>query len=278
MEKAQLDQYFKSAATVLGLETLGEIAYGWHFKSAGCKVADRNGAINWLRVIAFGPNEKNDRIWNGLKEAASIQGVKKPSWIKDYQWQEGQVKCRADLLEFIDVNCISKTPELTQTVPLNPGWFAELRQSLENLHRFSTSRVCVRQDLVARRLRERFGDTVDASVSEWETSHGDLHWANLTMPGCWILDWEGWGTAPKCTDVAFLYCFSLQNPDIASLVWTFFSDWLESVDGIKAQMFACSELMRMTELYSDHPNLYPKLYELAVRCASSFKLPVLKAN
>ena len=42
----------------------------------------------------------------------------------------------------------------------------------------------------------------DLTVGEWQTVHGDFHWANLTRDPLQILDWEGWGAAPVGYDAA----------------------------------------------------------------------------
>ncbi|MDG4795109.1 hypothetical protein [Micromonospora sp. WMMD1082] len=42
--------------------------------------------------------------------------------------------------------------------------------------------------------------------------------AQLTTPGCWITDWEGWGLAPAGFDAASLYLHSLAVCQVAALV------------------------------------------------------------
>jgi hypothetical protein len=265
MEKDQITQYLSKVANDLGMKILAAPAYGWHYKSIGSKVSDGSGTSRWLRVLAEKKNETNDRIWLGVKSAGQIHGVNKPGWYGDYEWEDGEYHCRADILEFVSDRPISSSPELHSQIQLEEDWLAHLRNALEHLHVVKTDRIAVRQDLVTRRLREIFGDTVDAEITEWETSHGDLHWANLTKPQFWLLDWEAWGIAPKAFDAALLYCFTLQQPEIAKLIYNRFRDWLDTPSGRKAQMFACAELMRMTKLYSDHPQLYPFLEQHAKR-------------
>lgn len=276
MEKDTILRCLARAADALKLKTEGNPAYGWHYKSVGSKVSDSAGNIRWLRILARTKDQKNDRVWFGLKSAGEIQGVNKPAWFGDYEWEEENLRSRADILEFISDTLISDSPELRSEIQLSEKWLGSLRVSLECLRHAKTDRVAVRQDLVTRRLRERFGEKVDAEIKEWETNHGDLHWANLTTPVCWLLDWEAWGTAPKGFDVALLYCFTLQQPKTAKMVYESFKDWLDTPSGNKAQMFACAELMRMSELYSDHPQLYPCLANRAEELASPYGLSVSK--
>ncbi|MFE9633997.1 hypothetical protein [Streptomyces sp. NPDC006463] len=56
------------------------------------------------------------------------------------------------------------------------------RDALVALVGHSTQRVCLRQDHLAGRIREVYGDQVDTTVTEWACAHGDVGWANLTGP------------------------------------------------------------------------------------------------
>ncbi len=276
MEQEFITNALYSAANSLSLIITAPPAYGWHYKSAGSKVTDSNGNVRWLRVIAWPRHQKNERVWYGAKSTTQIKGVRKPSWFSDYEWDINEMRCRADILEFIADKLISDTPDLRCDFQPTEKWLSDLRISLEELHTTPTDRVSVRQDLVTRRLRERFGQNVDANVLEWETSHGDLHWANLTSPVCFLLDWEAWGVAPKAFDVALLYLFTLQQPRAARMLYDCFKDWLDNPIGHKAQMFACAELLRMSETYADHLKLYPFLIRRAEELSSLYNLTVLK--
>lgn len=277
MDKEVLQSLLRKAAGRLDVLVEGQPVFGWHQKSIGARVLDRRGTKRWLRLLAWGKEQSNDRLWTGLKASASIQGVRKPLWLRDCEWEEGVLRIRSDLVEYIDDRTVSDTPELRFDLELRAGWLPSLRSSLQALHKSATDRIAIRQDLVTRRLRERFGDRVDAEVREWEPSHGDLHWANLTRNECCLLDWEAWGIAPKGFDVALLFAFTLQSPETANAVSRIFEDWLDCEAGRKAQMFACAELMRMTELYSDHEGLYEPLSMLAASLAQRDGLTVLKA-
>jgi len=278
MEREDIVRCLVVAAGALQLRVDGLPVFGWHNKSAGSRVLDSDGNRRWLRVLAWPVSEKNESVWSGLKIAGQIHGVKKPSWLGEFEWDQNGLRCRADILELINDKPISQTPNLSSKIQLPDSWFQELRGSIESLHRTETNRVCVRQDLITRRLQERFGQAVDVNITEWETSHGDMHWANLTAPQCWLLDWEAWGVAPRGFDVALLYCFTLGQPQMANSIYEFFHDWLSTPSGEKAQMFSCAELMRMTELYSDHRELYPHLERLAEKFAVRNGLTVLKSK
>ena len=103
----------------------------------------------------------------------------------------------------------------------------------------------------------------------WTTSHGDLHWANITAPALWLFDWEAWGLAPFGIDAATLLCFSLQQPQIVDRIYHHLGDWLNTPVAQLSQLFVCSERLRMTELYNDHPDLAPYLAEHAKKILKS---------
>jgi hypothetical protein len=60
----------------------------------------------------------------------------------------------------------------------------------------------------------------------WTTAHGDFHYANLCGPDLYILDWEGWGTAPAGYDAATLHSHSLLIPTVAARIREQFADLL----------------------------------------------------
>jgi hypothetical protein len=45
--------------------------------------------------------------------------------------------------------------------------------------------VSGRQELITRRVSQVLGGAVDTTVTQWTTSHGDLHWGNITAPIIW---------------------------------------------------------------------------------------------
>ena len=136
----------------------------------------------------------------------------------------------------------SPTAELRAMVDLSDAWWASLKASLDRLSDWPTSRVYWDQFAVKRSLRADFGDAIDPEVDRWTTAHSDLHWANLTQTQCFLLDWEGSGTAPAGFDAATLYCYSLLMPAVARKVREVFSSDLDSRDGIRAQLCTVTRL------------------------------------
>jgi hypothetical protein len=77
---------------------------------------------------------------------------------------------------------------LRDRISLDNSRWTTLRVSLDTLAAHPTDRVCLDADLLRLHILAAFGITVDPNTLTWTTAHGDLHWANLTNSGCWILD------------------------------------------------------------------------------------------
>ena len=261
--KATVDVALAEAANRLEVVLVGERKYGWSHKSAGSLI-ERDDGVAWLRVASRSKPDEN-RIWNGVVDSGSISGVAKPRVLSWIDWRAGSIEWRAVVLEAIRGSTCSQTPELREAIELPPHWLAELSTSLENLRSTRTERVTCRQDLITRRIRERFGSDVDSRVTAWETCHGDLHWANVTCPQFCILDWEGWGIGPAGLDIAFLVAFSGLIPSIQDELLSTLGQNLRSNNGRISLLFVVSELLRMIDLYGDHPDLEASLTNLGRR-------------
>jgi hypothetical protein len=255
----------ETAVNRLKLKVDGSFVFGWHKKSAGCRVITSDGEILWLRVQSRPKGTEPSKLWLGLQEAEPIPIENKPKLKSLVEWVIDARVWRAELMTFVPYSVCSSTAELRAPLMLGSNWYTKLVTALSSLSLYKTERVNARQDLITRRLHERFGSAVDSRIDEWATAHGDIHWANLTRPDCWIFDWEAWGRSPQGLDAATLYCFSLMQAETARDVYTHFKYVLDSPDGIKSQLFMCAELMRMSELHGDHPDLYPHLKKLASR-------------
>lgn len=80
---------------------------------------------------------------------------------------------------------------------------------------FRTLRVSGRQALITQRVSRVLGGAVDTTVTEWATSRGDLRWGNVTALRLSLLDWTGWGPAPRGNDAACLWSRAPAVPDTA---------------------------------------------------------------
>src|SRR5262249_55726379 len=123
--------------------------------------------------------------------------------------------------------------------------------SLDNLMSQSTVRVAtpdtetITQDLVRTVIERAFPGQVDSTITDapWVPAHGDLNWANLTAPDCWILDWEDFGLAPRGLDSGTLWITSLAAPPLAERVYHERQDDLETRSGKLMALFHCSKIL-----------------------------------
>lgn len=243
-----IENSLQIAAEKFNLTLLGHVSFGWHKKSAGSRATAQNKNF-WLHVEPSQGSSSNQR---GDKDANQVRNVKKPDFLKDETFEAYGVAWYAVLSTFIDEPTVSKTPDLTKPFIPSRQWLESLENSLRNLMLTPTTRVNTRQDLVDRRIKERFGNNIETKIEHWTTCHGDIHWANLTEKSPYLLDWEAWGIGPQGLDPAFLFCYSLSQPNTAKLIEEHFQTALSSRDGLVSQLFVCAELLRMSELHGDH--------------------------
>lgn len=140
-----------------------------------------------------------------------IPDVPKPGWWQSATWRDavGTTVWRAEEMELVTESVIVGAGAMLTTDPgLPDSLWTQLRAALAALARFTTFRVSGRQGLITRRISQVLGEEVhhvDTTVTEWTTSHGDLHWGNVTGPPLVILDWADWGLAPRGNDAACLW-------------------------------------------------------------------------
>lgn len=246
------------ALQVLGSNPVSALKFGWAKKSAGCRLLHKYFGEVWLKVQVAEERANGSRQWNGELLSSAITGISKPRLIGHFDWESNAKIFRATIWSIAPSPVISDTPDLQQTIELPYEWWSSLRSSLQTLEFVETDRICVREDLVKRRLAERFNLQI-RPLRKWQTVHGDIHWSNVTRPPLVILDWEGWGKAPYGMDVALLLAFSLRFPSIIAKIRREFEETLSHSQFDLAFLFAAAELMRMTDLYGDCLDLRPML-------------------
>jgi hypothetical protein len=253
--------FFRTAAD-FGCQVVNEDhASGWRGRTLGGRVVSAD-ANRWLRVAAAPAERRDEKLWLGTESAQTIVGASRPVLLETEEWTADDLRFRAELSTFIPDAPVSSTPELREDVSLTEAWWRCLDASLEAVAQTATDRVSIRQDLVNRRLDWISAGQMETGVAEWTASHGDLHWANLTAPDCFLLDWEAWGLAPAGWDAALLRAYSLLRPAMAQEVARRFSDRLNGPGGRQIQLFAVAELL-LSSSRGDHPDLVPPLLELA---------------
>jgi hypothetical protein len=248
------------AAEHFELTVTGEPLHGWIGRSISAPVS-KGSDLYWLRVVSEDQKWIGGDFWTGNLDANVFTDIAKPEVLDVYEWKEWRQQ-RAEVMTRLPGFPCSPADALRVPVDLSPEWWTELRRTITTVARTPTHRVNTDQDKVTDRIRQRFGDAVDPTVTEWETVHGDLHWANLFGPRFGLLDWELWGSGPAGTDAATLLCYSLLVTDITDRVHDTFADMLDTSAGRLAQLFVVARLLRRID-QGDYPDLAEPLTQHA---------------
>ncbi|GHH32095.1 aminoglycoside phosphotransferase [Lentzea cavernae] len=240
------------AAAHFSLVLVGEPRLGWMDRSIGA-IAGRGEEAVWLRVVSENKQWIGGDFWTGNSDANVLSGLAKPRVLDVYEWEEHRQQ-RAEVLTLLPGSPCSRDDVLREPIDLPDEWWTELRRTLDEIASTPTERVNADPEMVSGRIRQRFGESTDVGVGEWETVHGDLHWANLMRPDFGLLDWEWWGRGPAGTDAATLLSYSLLVPEMVARVRSVFSDVLDSEAGRFAQLYVAARLFRRMEK-GDHPDL-----------------------
>jgi hypothetical protein len=241
----------RKVANTLSLEPVDGISWGWHNRSAGCAVADGLGRRFWLKVARDADPAEGDR-------AATWSASWKPRLLSSDRLPGGIF---ASVYEIALDPPIGTKPWLVPHIErITNGYLQDLSVALRSLGKVQTQRVNTRTDLVRRRLSECWALDLDPSPYWGDTIHGDLHWTNLTGPHLSILDWEGWGKGLCHQDVAFLVAFSGLYPHLCRRLCEILlpSDYDRRAFAFSL-LFATAELLRMIDVYDDHPDLRQSL-------------------
>ena len=193
-----------------------------------------------------------DHIAGPSGHAASRQGPRpvrfatlpKPHVLDVYEWEEWRQQ-RAELMTLAPGSPCSPTDTLRHAPDLPDRWWTQLRRTIEAVAATPTDRVHSDQALVTGRIQQHFGNSVNPVVHQWETVHGNLHWANLMGPDFGLLDWELWGRGPAGTDAPTLYCYSLLVPDTAERVRDTFAHVLDTDAGQLALFYVTARLLHL---------------------------------
>ncbi|MBY0264384.1 MAG: hypothetical protein K2P90_02995 [Holosporales bacterium] len=246
----------------IGGKAFGEIAYGWRQKSAGQAVSLQNEAIVWIQVALHRSPEVASLFRKRLEAKDQIIGIQPPKLLELTTKEEPLRTLWTST--FVESAPFSITPELQDPIVLDSEWLQKLETQLIRLAEASSPFESYRQELITRRIQERYGPDLPTQIETWQTIHGDLHWANVTED-CTLLDWEGWGIGPRYLDIAFLYEYSVACPPVCQILEEKFPFLWGTSDGLICLLFVSSELLRMIELYEDHPQLKTPLETLAQR-------------
>lgn len=212
----------------------------------------------WVRVDSRSRSVIQPQSWVGAEAASVIRGIPMPAWLQSATWADTSRDrvWRAEEMELVTEPVVAVTGTmLTAPSDLPDTWWVELRAALAALAGFRTLRVSGRQELITRRVSQVLGGAVDTTVTEWATSHGDLHWGNITAPALYLLDWADWGLAPRGNDAACLWGSALAVPATADRVHAEFRDDLDCRSGKIARLWVCSNILRMADSRADARDL-----------------------
>jgi len=247
------------AADHFGLTVAGQARLGWLDRSISAPVRAASRQL-WLRVVSEDKQWTGGDFWTGNLDANVFANLPKPQVLDVYEWEEWRQQ-RAELMTLAPGSPCSPTGTLRHALDLPDQWWTELRRTIEAIAATPTDRVNADQALVTGRIQQHFGNSVNPVVRQWETVHGDLHWANLMGPDFGLLDWELWGRGPVGTDAATLFCYSLLVPDTAERVHDTFADVLNADDGQLALFYVAARLLHRLDK-GDHPDLAVPLRKL----------------
>jgi len=202
--------------------------------------------LAWLRVICAPPNQAVDLFWNGNIEAEarlprSIPHPRLRAW---REWNDQQWVYRGELFEHTSMRPIANSATMAVVPDLPRRWWMALRSALDDIAAVDTNRIAIQQGFLDWVMPRSLGAPIDTlAPASWATAHGDFHYANLCGPDLCLLDWEGWGTAPRGYDVAMLHSYSLLVPDAAERVRRELGYILDTPDGHFAELAVISELL-----------------------------------
>ncbi|WP_433511088.1 aminoglycoside phosphotransferase [Nonomuraea sp. CA-143628] len=253
-QRAFLRRLLNESATRLGVAPTGDVVFGWRDRTIG-SAATSGGGRFWLRATAEHEDWAQGEPWTGNRDAAEIRGIPKPDVVARVEWDEPPVGMYAELMTYVSDSPCSPTPELLQPFAAADTWWLDLRAALDKLATHSTDRGEHDPDAVVRELEDLYARRLNLPSPALRTEHMDLHWANLTSPRLWILDWEYWGTAPAGYGAALLYHHTLLAPQTAEKVHEVFADLLDTPSGHVALLSAAAHILGRAHRVDDYAEL-----------------------
>ena len=233
----------------------GHETWGWHGRTLGQPVTTPDGPA-WLRLAAEPLDQADHTFWNGSRDArgAIPDTVPRPRLRTIHDWNDQTWRYRAELYDHVDEHPVGATATVTTDPNLPAAWWTSLRTALSTIATVPTDRHTTDQRYLDWAMPKLLGTALDTRAPSWTTTHGDLHWANLTAPRLTIFDWEGWGLAPTGYDAATLHSHSLLVPDTAARVRREFANVLNTPAGRYAELAVITELLH-SATHDDNPPL-----------------------
>jgi len=257
------------AAALLGATVHGPRVWGWHGRTLGQRAEHPAHGTCWLRLLSVPAKKDGGKLREGTERAATaFPTIRKPAFHGLHNWTDGGHAYRAELTAYVNEPLLSPDPVLRHELAPTGAWFETIRTSLSTIAATPTDRTAVRQEYIARAVPE-FTGLPAPQITEWTCAHGDFHAANLTE-GATILDWEGWGLAPRGYDAAMLFAYAQLAPGTAARIRRELSKFLDGAAGHAALLVVCAELLQSASR-GDHPELTPKLRALVDECTQAVR-------
>jgi len=235
------------ASALMGVRTVphGGDTWGWRGRTLGGPVMTASG-LAWLRVTCAPTDQIVALFWNGNIEAEARlpRSIPRPRLRAWRDWNDQQWTYRGELFDHAALRPVANSAAIAVVPELPRRWWTALRSALDDIGTLSTDRVAIQQGFLDWVMPRYLGTPIDTlAPASWATAHGDFHYANLCGPDLCLLDWEGWGTAPRAYDAAMLHSYSLLVPDAAERVRRELGCILDTPDGHFAELAVISELL-----------------------------------
>src|ERR1041384_5656191 len=112
-DSVNIDEILREGIRMTDFIAVSGIKYGWNRKSAGCKIRDRGGTINWFKVQYRSSECLPDKLWFGEADTVGFVNIRKPKLISSIEWMMGNFVCRGGILQYVPFTACSQTPQLT---------------------------------------------------------------------------------------------------------------------------------------------------------------------
>ncbi|HEU0089272.1 MAG TPA: hypothetical protein VFQ77_16765 [Pseudonocardiaceae bacterium] len=222
-------------------------AWGWRGRTLSRPVIAPGGP-GWLRVACAPAGHIVRTFWDGSLDAeqAIPASVPRPKLRASHDWSHDQWEYRAELYDRVAAHPVATSATLRTVPDLPATWWAALRTALEEIATVPTCRFTVCPQYLDGVMPRFLGTPIETTVPCWSTAHGDLHYANLCAPILRLLDWEGWGLAPRGYDAAVLHSHSLLLPRLAARVRSEFAPLFDTPTGRFAELVAITQTLHST--------------------------------
>ncbi|MEU1439652.1 hypothetical protein ABZ438_37130 [Streptomyces sp. NPDC005786] len=248
------------AATALEGTATGPLVWGYQGRTLGRRTDHPRHGPCWLRLQSAPAGKEGGKLWEGQEYAAHLfPTVQKPALHAIRDMEIDGYAYRAELTEYVDSPVLSPQPALGAEVDLTVSWLRTIRTNLDTIAATPTDRTAVRQQWIDRAVPTYTGRPAP-QITDWTCAHGDFHLANITASGV-ILDWEGFGMAPRGWDAALLHAYALAAPATADRIHLALADTLDTEAGHQALLIVAADLLQSVSR-GDHPQLAGPLREL----------------